>query len=130
MQDCIFCQIVAGKSPSYKVYEDDLFFAFLDIFPKTKGHVLLVPKKHYPWVQDVPEFGRYWETALKITRALEKALKPHFIQYYTYGLEVPHAHIHIIPQPKALSPVEAIAQKSNFSKEEFEETAEKIRNAL
>ncbi len=130
MEDCIFCQIVAGKSPSYNIYEDDLFVGFLDIFPKTKGHVLLIPKKHYTWVHDVPEFGSYWEIALKIAKALQKTFNPYFIQYLTFGLDVPHAHIHIIPYYKALSVAETVSAKENFSKEEMTEIAEKIREAL
>jgi histidine triad (HIT) family protein len=97
MEKCIFCQIVSGKSPSYKVYEDDLFYGFLDIFPVTKGHILLVPKKHYRWVHDVPEFGQYWETALKLKKVLDKTLKPKWVQYFTHGL-ISHAHIHILPR--------------------------------
>ena len=54
MQECIFCQIVAGKLPSYKVYEDEEFLAFLDIFPKSTGHTLVIPKKHVEWVWDLP----------------------------------------------------------------------------
>lgn len=97
MKDCIFCQIVTGKAPSFKVYEDDKFFGFLDIFPTTKGHALLISKKHFRWVHDVPDFGQYWEIALKLKKAIEKALHPKWVQYLTHGL-VPHAHIHIIPR--------------------------------
>ena len=98
MSNCIFCQIVAGKSPCYKIYEDRDFFAFLDIFPRTKGHTVLIPKQHYRWVYDVPDFGKYWEAALKITRLMQSGLQPDFITYVTHGLEVAHAHIHIMPR--------------------------------
>ncbi len=97
MQNCIFCQIVQGLSPSYKVYEDDKFFGFLDIFPTTRGHTLIVPKEHIRWVHDVPYFGLYWETVLKLEKAIEKALKTKWVQYITHGL-IPHAHIHILPR--------------------------------
>ncbi len=97
MDNCIFCQIVAGKSPSFKVYEDGLFFGLLDINPASKGHTLLVPKKHYKWVHDVPEFGLYFETGLKIKKAMDMTLHPLWVQYLTHGL-IPHAHIHIIPR--------------------------------
>lgn len=131
MENCIFCQIVAGKSPSYKVYEDDMFYGLLDIFPASKGHVLLVPKKHYQWVHDVPEFGRYWETAVKITRAVEKALNPKWVQYLTHGI-IPHAHIHIIPGYEEIKGTNIIPEqgKLSLSKEEMTEIAEKIRNTL
>lgn len=133
MKDCIFCQIVAGKSTSYKVYEDDLFYGLLDIFPASKGHVLLISKKHYDWVHDVPEFGRYWETALKIKKAIDKAFSPKWVQYLTHGI-LPHAHIHIIPRYEGINDIykDVIPQqgKLNFSKKEMNEIAEKIRNAL
>lgn len=98
MDDCLFCKIIRGELPSYKIYEDDLFFGFLDIFPRVLGHTLLIPKKHYRWVYDVPEFEQYWKTVLKVTTAIKKGLQPYFITYVTHGLEVPHAHIHILPR--------------------------------
>lgn len=130
MQDCIFCQVVVGKLPSYKIYEDELFYAFLDIFPKSKGHILVVPKKHYKWTYDIPEFGKYWETAHRLTKAVQKAMNPYFISYLTYGLDVPHAHIHIIPYYREVSPTEAITLKENLSKQELAEIASKIRQSL
>lgn len=130
MKDCIFCQIAASKSPSYKIYEDDLFLGFLDIYPKSRGHTLLIPKKHYQWVYDVEEFERYWKAALKVTKAIRKSQKPYFIQYLTFGLDVPHAHIHIIPYYKELSPIEAVAIKESFTKEQMNEIAESICNGL
>ncbi len=98
MRDCVFCKIVKGDLPCYKVYEDDLFLGFLDINPRVEGHTLVIPKKHYRWVYDVPEFGKYWEAALKITRAMQEVLNPAFITYITHGLDVHHAHIHILPR--------------------------------
>lgn len=130
MEDCIFCQIVAGKSPSYKVYEDDKYFGFLDIFPKSKGHTLLIPKKHYAWAHDVPDFGEYWETARKIARGIEKALNPNWMQFFTYGL-IPHAHIHILPRYDDVKNMVIIpASEGSYSKDEMNKIAEKIRNAL
>ncbi|PIV70927.1 HIT family protein, partial [Candidatus Roizmanbacteria bacterium CG17_big_fil_post_rev_8_21_14_2_50_39_7] len=99
--DCIFCKIVKGEIPSYQVYEDELFLGFLDIFPLSKGNTLLIPKKHYRWVNDVLEFGEYWEAARKISRTMEKKLGATSISYLTFGEEVPHAHIRIIPRYSA-----------------------------
>ena len=98
MNECIFCQIIDGKIPCYKVYEDESFIAFLDIFPRVKGHALLIPKKHHRWVNDVPEFGTYWSVAKEVGLNLQKKLKSSYITYLTMGNEVPHAHIHILPQ--------------------------------
>lgn len=102
MENCIFCKIVAESIPSYKVYENELFFGFLDVFPKTKGHTLIIPKKHYRWVYDVPEFGAYWEAARTVTIAIQKALHPKWITYFTYG-SIPHAHIHILPRYEVIT---------------------------
>ena len=126
--DCIFCKIVKKELPSYHVYEDDEFLGFLDIFPRVKGHTLLIPKKHYRWAYDVPNFGAYWEVALKITKAMQKAMKPEFITYVTHGLEVPHAHIHILPRTKGETSF--VPDTKTFKKEEFEEVAKKIRKEI
>jgi histidine triad (HIT) family protein len=97
MKDCLFCKIIKKEVPSHTVYEDKDFYAFLDIFPRTKGHTLVIPKKHYQWVYDVKEAGLYWETVMKITKKLQKVLNPVWVNYFTLG-EVPHAHIHILPR--------------------------------
>ncbi|MCL4384000.1 HIT domain-containing protein [Patescibacteria group bacterium] len=98
MTDCLFCKIIAREIPSYQVYEDDLFFGFLDIKPLNPGHSLLLPKKHYQWVYDVPEVKEYWAVANKIALASIKAVKADFVSFLTIGVEIPHAHIHIIPR--------------------------------
>jgi len=130
MDDCIFCKIVNGKSPSYKVYEDEKFIGILDIFPRAKGHVLLLPKKHFQWVYDLPDFGKYWEVALKITKAMEKGLKTTFIHYLTFGFHVSHAHIHIIPHYKPIEQESHFGEALKFSKEEFEEISKIISSAF
>ncbi len=98
MENCIFCKIVKGEIPAYKVYEDDNFLGFLDIRPLNPGNSLLIPKKHYRWVYDVPNFGEYWEIAKKIALATLKAVGSDSINFLTLGYEVPHAHIRIIPR--------------------------------
>lgn len=95
---CIFCKIIKRAIPSYAVYEDNLFFGFLDIFPLSRGNTLLIPKSHHRWVDSVPEFGLYWEAAKKIGNSLKKNLGASSISYLTLGEEVPHAHIRIIPR--------------------------------
>jgi histidine triad (HIT) family protein len=97
MSDCIFCKIVAGHIPSHTLYEDDKFIAFLDINPKTKGHTLLLTKEHYAWPIDVPNFGEYFEAAKKIGLQLQEKLGATFVSFQTFGTEVAHAHIHIVP---------------------------------
>lgn len=124
MENCVFCKIVKKELPCYKIYEDGLFLGFLDIHPRTVGHSLLLPKKHYQWVYDVPEFDQYWLVVLKITKAMQKALMPTFITYVTHGLEVAHAHIHILPRKNE---TEFVPQPISISKEEMEKVARKIR---
>ena len=84
MDNCIFCKIIKGELPSYKVYEDELFISILDIFPRTKGHTLVIPKKHHRWVYDVPEFKEYWDCVLRLTNSMNKSLSPDFIVCYTW----------------------------------------------
>lgn len=96
--DCVFCQIVAGKIPCYRVYEDDLFLGFLDIKPLNPGNSLLIPKIHYRWVYDVPQFGLYFEAAKAIAIKTMLIVKADFCCFLTLGLEIPHAHIRIIPR--------------------------------
>jgi histidine triad (HIT) family protein len=98
LADCIFCQIAQKQKPSYPVYEDDLFYGFLDIRPLTLGNSLLIPKQHFRWVYDVPEFGQYWQIAQKIAMASIKLLSAESVSFLTLGYEVPHAHIRIIPR--------------------------------
>ena len=97
MLDCIFCKIVSGDIPAYKVYEDESFLAFLDINPKSPGHIQVIPKKHYRWVWDVPEIGTYFTVVRKIALAQKKAFKTDYILSKIVGEEVPHAHIWVFP---------------------------------
>jgi histidine triad (HIT) family protein len=125
MNNCIFCQIVKGKIPCYKVYEDKNYFAFLDVFPKARGHTLLIPKKHYRWVYDAPDFAGYWKTALRLVKKLNKALGPKFITFTTHGLEVPHAHIHIIPR---VNETAVWPESIKVSEKEMKEVAKRIKH--
>jgi histidine triad (HIT) family protein len=132
MENCIFCKIVKGEIPCYKIYEDENFFAFLDKHPLNPGHVLLVPKKHLNWVDDYEPFGEYWEIARKLSHVIKKALNPILVSYVVYGLGVPHAHIHLIPKfegdqhPQGPNPEKTMTYKD----EEAEEVTEKIIRAF
>jgi len=100
MEKCIFCKIATGDIPSYKVYEDDEFFAFLDIHPQSPGHVQVIPKKHYRWVWDVPNVAKYFEIVRKIAQAQQKAFDTEWILSKIIGDEVEHAHIWVFPNSK------------------------------
>lgn len=96
MNKCLFCEIVAGNMPCYKIYEDDKFLAFLDLFPKTSYQILVIPKQHTEWVWDVPNLGEYYEVVGKLARHARRVLgKP--VRQMVYGFQVPHAHIQIRP---------------------------------
>lgn len=127
MNNCIFCQIINGESSCYKVYENEMFLGFLDIYPRTKGHTLVVPKKHYQWVYEVPNFEEYWLVVLKITKAMKKVLKPYFITYLTHGLQIPHAHIHILP--RTVNDTDFIPSPKSFSQNKMKEIAQKLYQA-
>jgi histidine triad (HIT) family protein len=98
MDNCIFCKIASGQISSKKVYEDDHYIAFLDINPLNPGHTLLIPKSHHRWVFDIPSQSDIWSLATKIGLDLKQKLKADYFMYLTAGMEVPHAHIHIIPR--------------------------------
>lgn len=89
---------------------------------------MVIPKTHYRWVYEVPNFGEYWEVAKKITQAMQKSLNPYFITYVTHGLEVEHAHLHILPRYR--DDVSFVPDEKTFSREEFGQISEKIKNSL
>lgn len=128
VSECIFCSIVAGTLPKFTVYEDDNYMAFLDVFPRVKGHTLVIPKEHYRWVYDVPAFGAYWEVAKKVAEKLQQTLGSEYISYITMGNEVPHAHIHVLPQQKAKVEGFTLSSIVEMSKEEMQALTLKISN--
>lgn len=120
MENCIFCKIVKGEIPAHKVYEDENFFAFLDINPRSPGHTQIIPKKHYRWVWDIPNAGEYFEVAKKIAKAQRKAFRTESIWSRITGEEVSHAHIWIFPSEK----------EAKGNKKDFANNMEKIKSAL
>ena len=114
--------------PCYKVYEDKDFLGFLDIRPLTKGNSLIIPKKHFRWVDDVPNVGEYFKVAAKVGIATKRIFGADWICYLTLGLEVPHAHIRVIPRYKNdLHDIIVDLEKTeNISKQEMEKIAEQI----
>ena len=99
-QNCIFCQIVTGEIPSYKVYENEKYLAFLDINPQSPGHTQVIPKEHYRWVWNYPNVGEYFEVVKKIALAQQKAFETDFVLSKIIGDEVEHAHIWVFPDSK------------------------------
>jgi len=118
-QNCVFCKIVKGEIPSYKIYEDKNFLAFLDINPQSPGHTQVIPKEHYRWVWDTPNVGEYFEVVRKIAKAQQKAFATDFILSKVIGDEVAHAHVWVFPNSKV-----------SGDKKDFAENAKKIRKTL
>ncbi len=98
--DCIFCKIVKGELPSYKIYEDGEFLAFLTIAPVTDGHLLIIPKEHIVWMQDADDktIGNIFNLAKKLMLAMKKSLPCDYVLVSVVGTEIPHFHIHLIPR--------------------------------
>ena len=105
--NCIFCKIVAGQVPCFKLFEDDATIAFMDLNPANPGHALAVAKGHYPTVDVIPPdvLGAVAQTAQRVSRAMMKALSPfglNLVQANGEGAaqSVPHLHIHVIPRQR------------------------------
>ena len=126
----IFSKIVAGEIPSYKVAEDDKFYAFLDINPLVKGHTLVVPKKEVDYIYDLSdeELAAMHVFAKHVALATQKAFPCRKVGEAVIGLEVPHAHIHLIPIQNE-SDMLFSNPKLKLSDEEFKSIPERIHNA-
>ena len=127
----IFSRIVAGEIPSYKVAEDDKFYAFLDINPLVKGHTLVIPKQEVDYIFDLSDedLAQMQVFAKKVASAIKTAFPCIKVGQAVIGLEVPHAHIHLIPIQKE-SDMLFSNPKLKLTADEFKEIAEKISNAL
>ena len=126
----IFSKIIAGEIPSYKVAEDDKFYAFLDINPLVKGHTLVVPKKEVDYIFDLEddELAAMQLFAKRLALAIQKAFPCKKVGQAVIGLEVPHAHIHLIPIQKESDMIFS-NPKLELSSEEFVNIAEAIQKA-
>ena len=127
----IFSRIIAGEIPCYKVAENEKFFAFLDINPLVKGHTLVVPKQvvDYIFVLSDEDLAEMHVFAKQVARAIEKAFPCKKVGEAVIGLEVPHAHIHLIPIQKE-SDMLFSNPKLKLSDEEFKSIAQAINSSL
>jgi histidine triad (HIT) family protein len=127
----IFTRIIKGEIPCYKIAEDDNYFAFLDINPLKAGHTLVVPKKETDYIFDLDDdqlsglilFSR------KVAEAIKSAIPCNRIGVAVLGLEVPHAHIHLVPM-NSMDDVNFKNPKLKFSPEEFKDIAARIRSKI
>ena len=127
----IFSRIVAGEIQSYKVAEDDKFFAFLDINPLAKGHTLVIPKREVDYFFDLTdeEIGAMQIFAKKVATAIKEAFPCVKVGQAVLGLEVPHAHIHLVPMQSEKDML-FTNPKLKLTAEEFAEIAQKINSSL
>ena len=127
----IFSRIVAGEIPSYKVAEDDKFFAFLDINPMVKGHTLVIPKQEVDYIFDLSDndLAAMQVFAKKVALAIGKAFPCKKVGQAVLGLEVPHAHIHLIPM-QSEEDMLVSNPKLKLAPDEFTEIASKISAAM
>ncbi|MFO8235551.1 MAG: HIT family protein [Bacteroidales bacterium] len=127
----VFTKIINGEIPCYKIAEDENYFAFLDISPLKKGHALVIPKQEVDYLFDLDDqtISGMMVFAKKVAKAIDKAIDCKRVGLVVLGMEVPHAHIHLIPLNKE-SDASFTQPKLRLSEEEFEETAKKIRDAF
>ena len=127
----VFSKIVSDDIPSYKVAEDDNHLAFLDIFPLAKGHVLVIPKKETDYLFELAseEYLALWKFAQKVAKAMDKVITCERIGVAVIGLEVPHAHIHLLPLNN-VSDINFERPKLKFSEAEMQSVSDLIRLAI
>ncbi len=127
----IFSRIVQGEVPCYKIAEDDNYFAFLDINPLAKGHTLVIPKKEKDYYFDLDDetLAGMQVFAKKVAKAIDDVVDCKRVGVVVLGLEVPHAHLHLIPI-NSLYDIEFSRPKLKLSSSEFEDIALRIRSAI
>ena len=127
----IFSKIVSGDIPAYKVAEDEHHLAFLDIFPLAKGHVLVIPKKETNYIFDITsdEYLELWKFAQKVAKGMDKVIACERIGVAVIGLEVPHAHIHLVPLNN-VSDINFERPKLKFSEAEMKSVSDLIKSAI
>lgn len=127
----IFTRIIRGEIPCYKIAEDEKYFAFLDIHPLAEGHTLVIPREETDYLFDLSDesLAAMMVFARKVARAIDKSVPCKRVGVAVLGLEVPHAHIHLIPI-NDLGDINFARPKLSLMPEEFEAIAGKIRKAL
>lgn len=128
----IFTKIIKREIPSFKVAEDENYYAFLDINPLAKGHVLVVPKTEVDYIFDLDEktYNGLFEFTRKLSRAIEKNISCKRLGMVVYGLDVPHVHVHLIPLQGKGNEINFSNPKVKLSQEEFTDIATQILNTF
>ncbi|MRM95178.1 HIT family protein [Riemerella anatipestifer] len=123
----IFTKIINGEIPAYKIAEDENHLSFLDVMPLAEGHTLVIPKKEVDLIFDLDteEFKNLWAFAQQVAKKIEKNIPCERVSIAVIGLEVPHAHIHLVPINK-IEDLNFKKERVKFSAEDFKETQQKI----
>ena len=123
----LFARIASGEIPSYKIAEDERFFAFLDINPLAKGHTLVIPKQEIDYIFDMDEelYKDLWQFAMKVAKAVKKVVPCIKVGVAVIGLEVPHAHIHLVPM-NTMDDINFSRPKLTFPADEMKKLAMEI----
>ena len=127
----IFTKIIKDEISSFKIHENDDFLAFLDVYPLKKGHTLVIPKQETDYIFDIKsnEYLNLWNFAKIIAKAMKKVIKCKRVSIVVIGLEVPHAHIHLIPI-NSIEEINFEQPKLSFTNEEMKNIANLIRTAI
>ena len=127
----IFSKIVSNEIPSYKVYENENFLAFLDINPLKKGHTLVIPKIEVDYIFDLEskQYQELWNFAKLVANGMKRVIKCERISIVVMGLEVPHAHIHLIPLDN-MQDIDFSQPKLNLSSDQMNKIASLINSAI
>jgi len=127
----IFSKIVSGDIPAYKIAEDEDHLAFLDIFPLAKGHVLVIPKKEMDYIFALAndEYVALWQFAQKVAKGMDAVINCERIGVAVIGLEVPHAHIHLVPI-NGVADINFERPKLKFSEAEMKSVSDLIKSAI
>jgi histidine triad (HIT) family protein len=130
MKDSIFTKIINGKIDSFKVLENENFLAFLDVNPVKDGHTLVIPKLQVDYIYDLPEdvFKEIFVFSKKVAKMLENSFSCNRIGISVVGLEVPHAHIHLIPIDK-IQDMNFENKRAEYSNKHFTETLKRIKDS-
>lgn len=135
-KDCQFCKIVRGELPSSRIYEDTETIAFLDINPQNAGHTLVVPKKHYEYIYDVPdeEVAHLFKVAKRVACAVKRGVNAGGISITQHneigaGQDVFHVHVHVMPRYEGQR-LRKIEELQEATREELDEAAERIRQFI
>ncbi len=129
MEDSIFTKIIKGEVPCHKVYEDDKTIAFLDIYPLTEGHVLVVPKTQieFIWDLEAEDYQAVMATVQKVGKRLREVMDAEYVGVEVIGIDVPHAHVHVVPFTTTADLRRKLEPSSEPDHEALAKVAEKIR---